>query len=228
MRVRFDLRKENDKLKIIHRTFFERAAGLGAAQIAADLAAPVIETVEQVLRRQAMQRTLIASAVNISKINATTAARVARTLTEGLEAGEAIPELKTRLMTEASFSGERAQTIARTHTGSAVSAGRHEAARLLGAELKFWLTSRDTAVRDTHKAAEQTHKDGIPLDEPFWVGGDALLHPGDPKGSPANIVNCRCLELIKTAAGKTFDLDYYDRAKWLGYEAFKTLLNKAA
>lgn len=30
-------------------------------------------------------------------------------------------------------------------------------------------------------------------DEPFIVGGEALMYPRDPSGSPANTINCHCL-----------------------------------
>lgn len=226
-RVVIDLRKENDKLKAIHRTFFVRAATLGAAQIATDLGAAAKETAEQVVRRQAFQRTLVVSAQKIQSVNATTAARVAKTLQDGLTSGDGLTALRKRLETEASFSSPRAQRIARSHTGSAVSAGRHEAAVHLGADLKFWVTSKDEAVRATHRQAEITHKDGIPLTEAFVVGGDFLLYPGDPSASPANVINCRCMELIKAAGGKSFSLDDYDRRPMLDYTTFKQSLNEA-
>ena len=227
-RVVFDLTAENKKIKMIHRTFYTRAAALGAAQVAADAAGltaePLKDTVEQVLRRQALRQSLVRSAEKIQAINKTTAARVAQALRDGLAAGEGLPDLRKRLEQDAAFSMQRAKTIARTHVGSAVSAGRHEAAKHVGAELKFWLTSKDDAVRQSHKQAEIDHKDGIGLDEAFKVGGDFLLYPGDPGGSPANVVNCRCMELIKRIGGKTLTLDDYDRTAPMSYDTFKALL----
>jgi hypothetical protein len=32
----------------------------------------------------------------------------------------------------------------------------------------------------------------VGLDEPFIVGGEQLMYPGDPAGSPGNICNCLC------------------------------------
>lgn len=227
-RVVFDLRIENGKLKAIHKTFFERAAQLGAAQIAADvggLAGKAAKaTVEQVIRRAAMRKALTASAIKIQRINKTTRQRVAATLRQGLADGEGLPQLRKRLEREASFTTDRAQRIARAHTGSAVSAGRHEAAKHLGAELKFWLTSGDEAVRKSHKDAQRDHAEGIPLDEAFKVGGDFLMYPGDPGGSAANVVNCRCMELVKRIGGKTYDLDHYDRARMFGADDLELLL----
>jgi len=33
------------------------------------------------------------------------------------------------------------------------------------------------------------------MDEPFTVGVDSLMYPGDPMGSAAEIINCECDEL---------------------------------
>jgi len=30
------------------------------------------------------------------------------------------------------------------------------------------------------------------MDEPFIIGGESLDYPGDPSGSAANVINCRC------------------------------------
>lgn len=36
----------------------------------------------------------------------------------------------------------------------------------------------------------------VPLDEPFIVGGDELMQPGDPNGPLDQILNCRCVALF--------------------------------
>jgi uncharacterized protein with gpF-like domain len=61
-----------------------------------------------------------------------------------------------------------------------------------GVEWKEWLTAGDERVRDMHVAADgQITK----LDDYFNVGGEYLMYPGDPNGSPENIINCRCVSL---------------------------------
>ena len=39
-----------------------------------------------------------------------------------------------------------------------------------------------------------SHADGqeVGIDEAFDVGGEALMYPADPAGSPGNIIRCRC------------------------------------
>jgi hypothetical protein len=86
-----------------------------------------------------------------------------------------------------------------------------------GVELKTWLTSGDTEVRDSHISAGMKYAEGIPLEQPFEVGGELLMYPGDPAGSAANIINCRCLEIARRAAGKAFDLAYFSNLQFYSY-----------
>lgn len=55
--------------------------------------------------------------------------------------------------------------------------------------LKVWKTRGDSKVRDRHARASGQVAD---LDRPFYVGGEKLMYPKDPNGSPTNITGCRC------------------------------------
>jgi hypothetical protein len=57
---------------------------------------------------------------------------------------------------------------------------------------KTWMTVRDSKVRQAHKDAEKDYAEGIPLLEPFIVGGEEMMYPDDPNGSEWNTKNCRC------------------------------------
>ena len=71
-----------------------------------------------------------------------------------------------------------------------------EAMAAAGIELKSWLSSHGPNVRPAHAEAEQRYDSKpIPLDEPFLVDGEELMYPGDPSGSPGNIINCQCVQL---------------------------------
>jgi hypothetical protein len=63
---------------------------------------------------------------------------------------------------------------------------------------KKWLTRLDGNERPTHADAnEQTREPS----QPFSVGGEPLMFPGDPRGSAGNVINCRCqmiTEIIET------------------------------
>lgn len=55
---------------------------------------------------------------------------------------------------------------------------------------KTWIPILDSRTRPAHVAADLQQVD---VNESFRVGGESLLMPRDPNGSPANIMNCRCI-----------------------------------
>ena len=57
-------------------------------------------------------------------------------------------------------------------------------------EGQFWISALQPGrTRDAHAEA---HMQFAALGETFQVGGESLEYPGDPKGSPGNIINCLC------------------------------------
>lgn len=84
----------------------------------------------------------------------------------------------------------RAQRIARTEVVGASNVGAMEGARSLGQPTqKVWISTRDNRTRDIHAEVDGQM---VSLDDKFDVGGELLDCPGDPNGSPENIINCRC------------------------------------
>jgi hypothetical protein len=53
-----------------------------------------------------------------------------------------------------------------------------------------WLTMHDDHVRPAHAAADTQRR---PAGAYFFVGGENLRYPGDPRGSIENVINCRCV-----------------------------------
>lgn len=54
---------------------------------------------------------------------------------------------------------------------------------------KRWDARDDSATRPGHKRADgQT----VSIYQPFIVNMEPLMMPGDPSGSPSNVINCRC------------------------------------
>lgn len=77
---------------------------------------------------------------------------------------------------------------------------------------KTWRSIHDHRVRASHKGADGQ---AVMLDDTFLVGGEALMYPGDPSGSAANVKNCRCGMEI-TISGKALGhWDPEDFARWL-------------
>ena len=220
-RVVFDLKAENGKLKVINYTFFGKASELGARQAASEILGltgdALAEFAEAVKIRSAVKRSMLISSRKITGVNATTQEMVANQLQSGLDAGEGLNELTARIKKTLGSNRQRAQSIARTQTAGAVGTGRHEGFAAADVEKKTWLTSRDENVRDSHRKAEARYADGIALEIPFQVGGDFLMHPGDPTGSAAQIINCRCVELAKFVSGKAFDAAAYAVLQFYSY-----------
>jgi uncharacterized protein with gpF-like domain len=92
------------------------------------------------------------------------------------------------------MSALRANIIARTETHTAANYGAQQAAELTGLNMKReWVSAQDDRTRDTSEA-DHVDADGqtVGMKEPFTVSGEKLMFPGDPSGSAANVINCRC------------------------------------
>ena len=116
---------------------------------------------------------------------------VAESVTEGVGQGVLGRRIKDAMQTEGGvLSRARSRVIARTESHSAAQAGAQSAAKSTGFPMrKVWLSGAGERTREDHAAADgQT----VALDEPFTVGGESLMYPGDPAGSAEQVINCRC------------------------------------
>lgn len=104
----------------------------------------------------------------------------------------------------------RSETIAATETQKAAEGAKRTTmanapnispAVALGAivlrSFKQWVTRGDGKVRPDHSAADFQE---VPVDDPFFVGGELLMYPGDTSlgASLWNIINCRCVALYRS------------------------------
>ncbi len=105
-------------------------------------------------------------------------------------------EVTTALTRILNISRSRASTIARTELGRlyevAAFERRLQAKTILPGLKKQWRRSGKIHSRLTHDAADGQIREP---DEDFIVGGEALAHPRDPKGSAKNTINCGCSSL---------------------------------
>lgn len=88
----------------------------------------------------------------------------------------------------------RARTVSVTEVHRAYNMGALAAAQRIHMQggprmLKRWDSRDDSAVRPAHRVADGQIQ---PVNQPFVVAGEALMAPGDPSGSPWNVINCRC------------------------------------
>lgn len=88
----------------------------------------------------------------------------------------------------------RATTIARTETHQAAQFGQQAASESTGLQFrKYWIAADDERTRIDHSRADADSRNTIVRNnEPFMVGGEALMYPGDSAGSASNTINCRC------------------------------------
>jgi uncharacterized protein with gpF-like domain len=115
-------------------------------------------------------------------------------LTDGLNAGEPISKLQARVRAVCNdMSRTRATRIAMTETAAVYGQARNSAMIEAGVTRKRWLTSGLANVRPFHAQAGRDYVTPIDIFEPFYVGGEKLMFPGDPNGSPENVINCHCV-----------------------------------
>jgi len=128
-----------------------------------------------------------------------------QTLSDGVNAGDSLDELKARLLetfdrTGVQLGPVRAERIAMTEATRAFNAGVQAAGEAAVRDgehvlVKQWLTRNDERVRHAHAEANGQLR---LLSDPFDVGGTEMRYPGDPLAPADLTVNCRCI--MKTAA----------------------------
>jgi SPP1 gp7 family putative phage head morphogenesis protein len=100
-------------------------------------------------------------------------------LLQGMQAGESIRELQSRLTDSTTFSNTRAELIARSEIGNAANTGARQQVATYGLPTKKeWISTNDGRTRPTHRAMDGVK---VALDGTFPIGFD----PGDD-------YNCRC------------------------------------
>jgi hypothetical protein len=121
-------------------------------------------------------------------------------LNQGIREGLSVREIGKLIVADIGeyklgFSRYRSERIVRTEVVSTSNWASLESVKQSGVRVvKKWQTEMDGRERETHAEAQgQT----VQLDERFKVrradgGWDLLEYPGDPSGSPGNVINCRC------------------------------------
>jgi SPP1 gp7 family putative phage head morphogenesis protein len=86
---------------------------------------------------------------------------------------------------------QRAETITRTETNRIMASSTW--ARLKQSQVpglkQQWDATNDARTRPAHHEIDGQIRE---IGQPFDVGGEELRFPGDPQGSAANTINCRC------------------------------------
>ncbi len=97
------------------------------------------------------------------------------------------------------------ERIVRTETTAAANYGTIYAGGTAGVVYdKVWISSNDARTRrrpDDKFDHVQVNGQKVPKDGFFNVQGDLIRFPGDPKGNPANTINCRCSVVLSPRRG---------------------------
>lgn len=142
------------------------------------------------------------AASKVTKINTTTKDLLRTIINKGVKEGKSYVEIAKMLKdVELISSKKRAMTIAITETHTAFNKSIFESieSTLVKMETKEWLNANDERVRDKPFDHVRANGETVRMDDTFVNTGEPLMYPGDPDGSPANIIRCRCVNLYHTA-----------------------------
>ena len=135
------------------------------------------------------------AARKVTGITQTTIAQFADIVERGIAEGLTLDDVAGLISSRGrEMSAYRAHAIARTETHAAANAGALNAAQESGVvSLKEWIPVDDGRTRTLDNSDfDHVNVDSVPINQPFDVSGDLLMYPGDPNGSPGNVIMCRC------------------------------------
>ena len=122
------------------------------------------------------------------QINDTTLNKLKKEITESISLEEPRGLLVDRIKnTYGNITKKRATTIARTEVLGMTQKGTLEAYKQAQIPIKIWVAVIDGRTRDSHAILDGEE---VPTNQTFSNG---LNFPGDPAGSSAEIINCRCV-----------------------------------
>ena len=122
-------------------------------------------------------------------VNQTTADEISQILADARANGASIPDMVKATKGYFDNIAYRAERVARTNVIAANNAAAQDVYTENGVKQHEWLSTNDSRVRDDHAEADGQV---VGVDEPFNVGGESLMYPGDPAGSADETINCRC------------------------------------
>jgi hypothetical protein len=134
-----------------------------------------------------------AAARKVTAVTNTTRAQLRRSIGAARSEGEGTAGVARRIREDVGgvIATARSHVIARTETHAAANAAQHFAAESLQRDdmSREWIAAEDERTRADHAAA---NGQVVALEQPFTVGGELLMYPGDMGGSAAQVINCRC------------------------------------
>ena len=121
--------------------------------------------------------------------------RINQIVRMGVAEGQTLPEISKRIVkTSNRATRSSAAVIARTEVHGAMNYASTKTLMDVGAPdlVSEWVAVEDERTREDHRQADGKQ---VPIGQPFSVGGELLMYPGDPSGSAGNVINCRCVRI---------------------------------
>ena len=139
----------------------------------------------------------------VTQITSATQSWIRSAIERGVEDGLSVPDIGGLIRSRATqIAAWRANTIARTETHSAAQNGSLQVALDSGkVRMKRWVPVQDGRTRNPDNSDfdhANPDRGEVPVNEPFIISGEELMHPGDPSASPGNTINCRCAMVYRT------------------------------
>jgi HK97 family phage portal protein len=139
--------------------------------------------IRQWIQEWAGERATLLVASSIDDVKRVFANGVARNLTID-QISKQLREFYDRDIISRSYRLARTEVVGSSNYGALQGASQSGVMRK-----KSWISSRDKRVRQDHGKADSST---VNIDEDFIVGGERMAHPGDPKASGKQTIQCRC------------------------------------
>jgi hypothetical protein len=144
----------------------------------------------------------IHGAKKVVQVDDTTKESMRTVILKGVSEGKSYKKIATDLrIIKESASRVRSMRIARTEVHTSAMKSIHTAVISTGVKSeKEWIATIDERTRGINIKDKFNHVrangERVKDDEKFVKTGEPLDYPGDPEGSAANIINCRCVSLF--------------------------------
>lgn len=184
-----DPSRYNDQVIEAYREHLTQIYKIGEMEV---IRSPGVELTQSILSfdrldRLIDERTFKASEYTMERLQGDVLSKIQ----EGIKEGQALEKTTESLKTEfVDMTQSQLQRISRTETHSTYNQAKYETMlQSQAVKGKRWLASGLSNMRDWHDEADgQT----VYVEEPFNVMDEELMYPGDPAGSPENVINCAC------------------------------------
>jgi uncharacterized protein with gpF-like domain len=134
--------------------------------------------------------------LRIVSVHQTLIESIIKVIQQGYNDNISVEDITRNLQQRFGWYKAQALRIARTETTTATNYATMLAAENSEYELdKMWISTQDIRTRRPPKSLfDHLDMNGqiVNAEQPFFVGGEEIMYPGDPSGLAGNIINCRC------------------------------------